>query len=116
MQVKISNKAYDALMVTAQIILPAVGTLYAALSGIWGLPATEQVLGTIAAVDTFLGGILKVISSGYKPELAGKIVIDDSDPGKTVHQIQINGNPEEVLAGQKQVTFSVEKGVASPLT
>ena len=52
-----SNKTYD--------ILPAAGTLYFALAGIWSLPYGEQVVGTITAVDTFLGVILGISTSQY---------------------------------------------------
>lgn len=60
-----SNKAYDKLKWVAQYALPAAGTLYFALAGIWGLPCGEQVVGTIAAVDTFLGVMLGVSSAQY---------------------------------------------------
>ena len=50
-----SNKTYDVLKWIAQFLLPAAGTLYFALAGIWGLPYGEQVVGTITAIDTFLG-------------------------------------------------------------
>ena len=60
-----SNKCYDILKYIAQVILPALGTLYFALAGIWGFPYGEQVVGTITAVDTFLGVILKVSSDNY---------------------------------------------------
>ena len=66
---KMSNAAYDVLVYIAQIVLPALGTLYAALSGIWGLPCGEQVVGTIAAVDTCLGTLLKISSAQYKKRL-----------------------------------------------
>ena len=65
---KMSNKTYDTLVFVAQVVLPGLGTLYAALSGIWGLPYGEQILGTIVALDTFLGGILKYSNSPYKKE------------------------------------------------
>ena len=60
-----SNKVYDVLKYIAQIGLPAVGTLYYALSAIWGLPYGEQIVGTITAVDTFLGTLLMISSSAY---------------------------------------------------
>lgn len=60
-----SNKTYDVLKFIAQIVLPALGTLYFTLSGIWGLPYGEEVVGTITAVDTFLGVILKYASDNY---------------------------------------------------
>ena len=63
---KLSNKAYDALKWIAQILLPAVGTLYFALSGIWGFPYAEAIVGTITAIDTFIGVLLGISSSQYK--------------------------------------------------
>ena len=60
-----SNKIYDILKLIAQLILPAVGTLYFALAGIWGLPYAEQIVGTITAVDTFLGVILGISKAQY---------------------------------------------------
>ena len=60
-----SNKVYDALKWIAMYLLPALGTLYFALSGIWGLPYGEQIVGTVTAIDTFLGVILGVSSYNY---------------------------------------------------
>lgn len=62
---KMSNKTYDVLKWIAQYLLPAAGTLYFALAGIWNLPYGEQVVGTITAVDTFLGVILGISSAQY---------------------------------------------------
>lgn len=62
---KMSNKVYDVLKWIAQYILPALGTLYFALAGIWGFPYGEQIVGTITAVDTFLGVILGLSSNTY---------------------------------------------------
>ena len=61
-----SNKVYDVLKYIAQIVLPALATLYFGLAGIWGLPYGEQIVGTITAVDTFLGVILGISSANYK--------------------------------------------------
>lgn len=65
---KISNKTYDILKYIAQIILPAAGTLYFALAGIWGFPYGEQIVGTITAIDTFMGVCLGISSAGYKED------------------------------------------------
>lgn len=62
----IANKTYDILKYIAQIALPALGTLYFALSTIWGLPYGEQVVGTITAIDAFLGALLGISSANYK--------------------------------------------------
>lgn len=60
-----SNKTYDILKWVAQYVLPAAGTLYFALAAIWGLPYGEQVVGSITAVDTFLGVMLGISTSQY---------------------------------------------------
>lgn len=62
---KMTNKVYDILKWIAQYFLPAIGTLYFALAGIWGLPYGEQIVGTITAVDTFLGVLLGISSAQY---------------------------------------------------
>ena len=60
-----SNKVYDILKYIAQLVLPAIGTLYFALAGIWGFPYGEQIVGTITAVDTFLGVVLGISTAKY---------------------------------------------------
>ena len=65
---KMTNKVYDILKWVAQYFLPAIGTLYFALAGIWGLPYGEQVVGTITAVDTFLGVLLGISSAQYNKD------------------------------------------------
>lgn len=62
---QMSNKIYNKLKWVALIFLPAAGTLYLTLSGIWGLPYGEQVVGTITAVDTFLGVLLGISTAKY---------------------------------------------------
>lgn len=66
-----SNSTYDKLKFIAQVVLPAAGTLYAALAGIWGLPYAEQIVGTIVAVDTFLGVVLKISTHQYLKKMEG---------------------------------------------
>jgi len=63
-----SNKLYDVLKWIAQLLLPALGTLYFALAGIWGFPYGEQIVGTITAVDTFLGVILGISTANYNKQ------------------------------------------------
>ena len=64
-----SNKVYDVLKWIAQILLPAIGALYFALANIWGLPYGEEIVGTITAVDAFLGVILGISSKQYYNEV-----------------------------------------------
>ena len=60
-----TNKTYDILKWIALLLLPAIGTLYFTLCGIWNLPYGEQIVGTITAVDMFLGAILKISNDRY---------------------------------------------------
>lgn len=103
-----SNKTYDVLKFIALTVLPALGTLYAALAGIWGFPYGEQVLGTLAAFETFLGVVLGISSSKYYK--SGK---------DTLGTVQVNPETEEVnfdfadmsmqdLSTMKQVKIKVE--------
>ena len=66
-----NDKLYKILKWIAMIFLPAIGTLYFALAGIWGLPYAEQVVGTITAVDTFLGVILGISTAQYNKKMGG---------------------------------------------
>ena len=66
-----SNKVYDILKYIAQIVLPALGALYFALSTIWGFPYGEQIVGTITAIDAFLGALLGISTVQYKKKNDG---------------------------------------------
>ena len=63
-----SNKFYDVAKFIALIVLPALATLYGALSAIWGLPYGKEIVATITAIDAFLGAILQISSANYKKE------------------------------------------------
>ena len=60
-----NNKLYNVLKWIAQIVLPALGTLYFAISQIWGLPLGEEIVGTVTAVDAFLGALLGISTIAY---------------------------------------------------
>ena len=66
------NSTYDILKYVAQIVLPALGALYFALSQIWGLPYGEEIVGTITALDCFLGAILGISTMAYNKKLEEK--------------------------------------------
>lgn len=70
----LNNKLYGILKYISLIVLPAIGALYFALAGIWGLPCAEQILGTIAAVDTFIGALLGISTRAYNQSGADEIL------------------------------------------
>lgn len=62
---KLPDKVYDVLKWVTIVVLPAIGTLYFALSGIWGFPYGEQVVGTITAIETFIGALIGISTLNY---------------------------------------------------
>ena len=67
-----SNKTYDICKWIAQYLLPSLATLFFAVAQIWGLPYGEQIVGTITAIDTFLGVLLGISTANYNKQLDGE--------------------------------------------
>ncbi len=106
----IKGPTYDYLKFIAQVVLPALGTLYFTLASIWGLPAAEQIVGTIVAIDTFLGVLLHISTIKYNASDAaydGKMVVSDTGDKKTF-SLELDGDPTQ-LEKQSKVTFKVAK-------
>ena len=103
----LNNKTYDVIKWIAQYFIPAAGTLYAALSKIWGFPYGSEVVGTLSAIDIFLGAILGISSVNYPGE--GTLEIHaDAEADKDVYTLMLNV-PVESLADKDSVTFKVNK-------
>ena len=65
---KMNNKTFDILKYIAQYFLPALGALIFAICSIWGLPYGEQIVGTITAIDAFLGALLGISTYQYNKD------------------------------------------------
>lgn len=105
----ITGKLYDWLKWIAQILLPALGTLYFTLSGIWGLPNADEIVGTIMAVDLFLGVILGISQANYAKQVGhGDLLVEEDDAGQTGLRLELDNTPEE-LAMKKEVRFEVKR-------
>ena len=90
-----SDALYDRLNFVAKVLLPGVGALYFALSQIWGLPKGEEVVGTITAIDVFLGLLLVRANGRY-------LESDEWADGF----VEAKSLPEQ-LAGRKRVNMKV---------
>lgn len=66
----LNSQTYDVLKYIAQVVIPAIGTLWFAIATIWGLPYSEEILGTITAVDAFLGALLHINNKTYNDEVS----------------------------------------------
>lgn len=112
----LSNEQYFLLNSLAVIVLPALGTLYFALAQIWGLPAAEQVVGTIVAVDTFLGVAVKVGETSYNnrsSKYSGAINVTDSAE-KTMYSLELDQDPAS-LKDMEEVRFKVHTNNPPPV-
>ena len=104
----ITGKLYDYLKWLAQLALPAVGTLYVALAVLWGLPAPQEVAGTILAVDTFLGVLLGISQVNYGKQIAGGDIVLLETDGKWTYQLRLDGDPEELI-NHEEARFKILK-------
>lgn len=104
----ITGKLYDRLKYLAQIVLPALGTLYFTLASIWNLGSGAQVVGSIMAVDLFLGVILGISQINYNKQVANGVVHAEVAPnGVTTFTLDLHGDPAD-LPSQKEARFKVQ--------
>lgn len=99
----LSNRTYETGKKLVQVILPACGALYFGLGKVWGLPAAEEVVGTLALLATFLGVVLGISSSQYQ-ELkqldappAGTLVVKTTPKTKKkTFSLEVDMDPYEI--------------------
>lgn len=106
----LSNAMYDRMKFVAQILLPALGTLYFALADLWDLPKPTEVVGTIVAVDAFLGVLLGLSSRQYQSseeKFDGMLAINEND-SRIIHQLELTTAPFE-LGRKDAITLRVVK-------
>jgi len=106
---KLKNGTYNALKFIALVVLPAAAMAYFAIAGIWHLQHTEQVIGTISAVDTFLGALLHVSTKSYSPPTNGALKVDLSDPAKETYTLDVT-TPLEDIKKLSHLVLAVEPG------
>jgi hypothetical protein len=106
-----THDTYEVTKKLVQVVLPALATLYFALSKIWGLPKAEEVMGTITAIAAFLGVCLGISANRYNASDAphdGKLVVVKDPGGVQQFQLQLDGDPED-LAEKDAISFKVKK-------
>lgn len=105
----LTSDVYDFLKKTAQIYLPALGTLYFAIAQIWGLAGGEKVVGTIMALDAFLGVCLGISAKNYESSGAaydGNAVVTEKPDGTHNVSLELNDESPGLVAGQS-ISFLV---------
>lgn len=74
----LKNKTYDILKWVDLLFLPALATVWLAVSGIWHLPFQSEILGTIAAIETFIGSLIGISNRNYY-EIQGQTTFEVED-------------------------------------
>lgn len=102
------NKAYDVLKELVTIYLPALGTLYFAVSGLWGLPYGTEVVGTLSAIAIFVGVVIKSSKKSYKNSDAAYdgVVNVTEDEAKKTFNLVLNSDPDDLNA-KSELKFKV---------
>jgi len=105
----LSAKLYNSLKFTVMVFLPALSTLYFTLGSVWNFPAVEQVIGTTAAITTFLGLLLRHASTVYNTSdtrFDGAIKYTESTDGSKRFTLEVPGDPNEI-SKKDVITFKV---------
>jgi Putative phage holin Dp-1 len=108
----LSDTLYNYLKKLVTIGLPALGTLYFVLSGVWNLPNPEGVVGSLAAVTAFLGSFLHLSTASYtatQTPVVGDLVVEDhpTEDGKKILVAHLDSDPQTV-AGMDKATFNIK--------
>jgi hypothetical protein len=117
-----NNKLYDYLKFIAMVFLPALSTLYFTLAPIWTLPDADKVVGSIGAVDMFLGVLLHISNAQYnKRPIAGgpntydgAIVVTSKPTGGKSFMLNLNMDEAELehLHEKDSILFRVDDQTA----
>lgn len=105
----LGDKTYGVLKYTATIVLPAVGALYFALAQIWGLPNAEEVIGTIAAINAFVGAVVGISTVSYNNSTVaydGTIKLD----GDQMASIQLHHESPSSFVNKPVAILKIENG------
>lgn len=93
------NKTYNILKFIAMLLLPAVATLYVALAAVWNWGNVSQIVGTLTAVDTFLGALLGISTKFYNASDApydGTIRVENKEDGTKLYSLELNSDPSKI--------------------
>lgn len=112
----LSDGIYSKLKHTASIVLPAVSALYIALAQVWHFQHVEEVVGSLTAVNAFIGALVALSTRTYNnsdAKYAGEIKVTDDGLKKTASLV-VNGDPEDMLK-MEEATFKISDTGSTPI-
>lgn len=104
----LSEVLYSKVKWLIVVVIPAAGTLYFALAKIWTLPAGEQILGSLLAVQAFLGVIFAISTNQYNNSDAkfdGSVTLSETEDK---HIVAVEGIHPEEMAKKDEVLLKVK--------
>lgn len=110
-----TGKTYDFVKNLVLIWIPAISTFYFSLGAIWGLPAVDEVVKTLAAVAAFLGALVGLSKRSYDnsdEKYDGELVFGVNDDGQPTMQPNFNEFPEDIAA-KNELVLKVRSEVGS---
>ncbi len=108
----LTDTAYNVGKKLVLLIIPGLSSLYFVLSSIWDFRSSEQVIGMLAIVATFLGVCLIISSRQYEASGAaydGQMIVMIPEDGPKIFSLQLDGDPEE-LEHKDSITFKIGPG------
>jgi len=108
------GKMYDKLKWIALVFIPAFAAFYFAFGKIWDFPRTEDVVGSLTIIGTFLGTILGISSKAYNASdarFAGQLnvynTVDEAGVVGKTFQIDMGNTDPWFLEQNKELTLKV---------
>lgn len=106
---RLNNSAYQIFKWASLVVLPAIATFYYQVGLLWHWPYIEEVVGTIASVEVFLGGIIGVSTRYYYKDglnFDGELNVVTNDDGTKNFELDLTKQPE-YLESKKSINFKV---------
>lgn len=110
-----SDRTYLFLKWFVSIVMPATATMYFTVAKLWGYDThIEQVMGTMVAINTFLGVVLGISNYNYNKDdgkYDGTMIVNKSEDGQ-VYKLDLKDDPIR-LGTKNEVIFKVDPNASN---
>ena len=110
------NNVYDFLKWAVLIAIPAFGTFYSIVAGVWHLPYANEVGTTCLAVATLLGALIGIATRNYNKsdsKFDGTLVISNAANPEVPTNYNFNVGDLDALEQKGEVTLKVDNNDAA---
>ena len=110
------NNVYDFLKWAVLIAIPAFGTFYSIMAGVWHLPYANEVGTTCLAVATLLGSLIGIATRNYNKsdsKFDGTLVISNAANPEVPTNYNFNVGDLDALEQKGEVTLKVDNNDAA---